>query len=647
MNQDEFKRLDDRDHVLQKPGMYIGSVGLMPRRVFFSGKPETVSVCPGLLKIISELVDNSIDEHIRSKGRAATEIRMECSETAVRVTDNGRGIPVRMFEGELQPAVAWTALRAGTSFNESQTGPSSHGVGSSVTNIFSKKFVGETHDGKNSCTVVCSGNLSKMEIFSNPSKKTGTTVYCEPDFTRFEAKGIDETHQRVLRERLRMLSVAYPGIKFFWNGENASVSRAGFISGFSEKNSWGSKKDFFWGFFLHGSEEFLQFSAVNGLELPQGGTHIDFISREFFRELSLRIKKSHKLEIPVQELKKSLGILFIMTGFRNPSFNSQTKECLVNTEADIRGQIPIDFCAEAKKLCQTETEIIETLVERFNLKQELRGMKAANKKAPKKLKVDKYVAARSNDPSEKILFLTEGDSASGSGILVRDTLRHGFFPLRGMPLNIWGLGLKKIFENVEFQNIRAILGLGLDPLLTDGEATFRKSDKLCFSLEGKNVTQRPYDFGGLCCYYESMRSGAVVPRYAPQAYGKIGIMTDADLDGSGAIRPLLMQFLFLWPELFVQQRVQVVNSPIIILTKCSERLYFFTKEEYMGWLQKNTSKGWEHRYIKGLGTLRSTETEDMLNDSHGRWVTVEIDDPGCFRTMFSEDVEARRELMEV
>jgi DNA topoisomerase-2 len=463
----------------------------------------------------------------------------------------------------------------------------------------------------------------------------------ELDWDRFGAEKIDRDHKIWLKARLEHLSAVFPSIEFRWRGEPekpwelVKTPAEDFAAKFSPNIcSWRDKEKFF-AFFAHEERGFSQFSAINGLELPEGGAHADWISSEISKELSSLIKKKRKLEIPPAEIKSSLGMVFLMSGFENPSFNSQSKEKLVNSKEEIKRQIGDDFSVGAKKIFARE-EIIGAIVDAFLAREELKGLKAANKK---KAKVEKHAAARSSNPEEKILFLGEGDSAVSGALPVRDSMRHGFFPLRGVPMSCWGLALKEIFANKEFDAIKTILELPVIP--------FKKKDGIAFREgEGKGGNPAPYNFKTLCEYWEAIESGKTKPSYFPSAYGKVAILTDADVDGRGAIRPLLLQFFFLWPELFLQKRIWIVESPMIVLTKKEKRLYFFNKKEYDEWLAENNPKGWEYRYIKGLGSLRRCEFEDVLNNSHNRWEAVGISDPKIFEILFSENVAARRALME-
>ena len=148
----EFKILNDREHVLLRPNMYLGSVNLTEKEQWILDKDtskysfKTIAVVPALLKCIDEIIDNCIDVAIESNFQKISKISVEVSDTWFRVIDNGPGIPVAPPKtpdpkGRLCPEVAWTVKQAGTSFSENRKGPSANGVGSTCVNIFSKKFI--------------------------------------------------------------------------------------------------------------------------------------------------------------------------------------------------------------------------------------------------------------------------------------------------------------------------------------------------------------------------------------------------------------------------------------------------------------------------------------------------------------------------
>ena len=165
---EEFRVLTDREHVLHRPGVYLGSVTLEPHSGIIDYRYQTVSIVPALLKMIEEVTQNSIDEHIRTGGAHATDIRITVKPKAntveISVADNGRGIPLHTVGEKPRPVLAWTELRAGSNFDDSKrTTAGTNGMGAALSNIFSSEFIGETCDGKQKLVLKCSDNMQNID----------------------------------------------------------------------------------------------------------------------------------------------------------------------------------------------------------------------------------------------------------------------------------------------------------------------------------------------------------------------------------------------------------------------------------------------------------------------------------------------------
>lgn len=605
---EKFKILTDREHILQRAGMYIGSISSEESYRFINGKVSNIRYVPGLIKITNELIDNSIDEHLRSGFKNANLIKIEMTEKSFSIIDNGRGIPVELYQGEMRPKLAWCTAKAGTSFEENRIGPGANGVGSVCANVFSKIFIGETCDSKNYCKVLSSDNMSNIAVTDRKMKAQdvqGTRVYIEPDFKKFSVDGYTDDDIMLIKERINILSATYPKIKFIFNNEIIKFKKQSeYLETFGSKYIDCNFQNGFFAIFPSGDDEYHQRTSIDGLEFVSGGTHEIIISREIAYSLREMIKKKYKLEMMPAEIKRGIMLVMIGSSFPNMKFNSQTKEQLTNPENETKKWLgEIDFQRISKKILLTD-EIIQPIIANKLAKQqaaEARAITLEQKKMSKKY-VEKHLPAKSKNVSETILLLCEGDSAAGQGIKVRDINRHGFFPMRGCVKNVYGLKDKDIIDNKELNNIMTILGLK-------------------FNMSENDI------------------------RYNLN-YGKIGILTDADNDG-GHIATLLINFLYRWKELFAQQKVYIVTSPRYIFTKNKgkkneEHFYCYTYEEYEKVREKY--KNWELRYIKGLGSLRPHEFKDVLNNED-RWLCVEIDDPKCFDIMFSSNVEERRKIM--
>jgi DNA gyrase/topoisomerase IV subunit B len=222
-----IKRLTDREHILQKVGMYAGGASEEAQeRYIFDGEKfieKEVEIVPAVIKIVEEVIDNSIDEAIRTSFKFSNTIKIEMTENFFKVIDNGRGIPVIKHGDEYQPKIAWGYARAGSNFGDdkNRTTIGTNGVGSYLTNVLATKFIGISQDGKNKITCEWEDNANPDTYKEKVSKssKRGVEVYSEPDFKRFKREKFTQDDFDVIKTRLVFLSLTYPEIKLYFNGE--------------------------------------------------------------------------------------------------------------------------------------------------------------------------------------------------------------------------------------------------------------------------------------------------------------------------------------------------------------------------------------------------------------------------------------------
>ena len=601
---DTFQVLSDVEHVLARPSMYIGSTSYEEQIHFIGGKQTSARVVPGLVKIINELIDNSVDEFIRS-GTSSMTVKITVSSNFIEISDNGRGIPVEIFgdTGKYQPEVAWTTLKAGTSFGENRSGPSANGIGSSLSVIYSKKFTGTSYDGKKQCKVVCTDNMSSVKTSVRDSMKHGVSVYMEPDFTRFEAKSIDNAHIMLIKERLYAISAIFSGLNFIFNNEKIAIkSSKEFLKSFGDEFIPYENKNYFFGVFpSEGGDEYSQFSNIDSLEILYGGTHEEVISSGITDVLRELIQKKHKIEMTKAEIKRGLQLVFCGRNFPGMKFNSQTKEKLTNSVAEVKSWLDytsIPFEQIGKKILNNDA-IIQPIIQYKLAKQaaaDARAVTLAQKKLNGK-KVKKHIPANTRRRNEATCFIVEGDSALSSLKNTRNPETQGGFPLRGKPLNTYDLPEKKILENEELKNLMAVLGL-----------QFGKND---------NETLRTINYGSIC------------------------LLCDSDYDGNHIVT-LVCNFLSRWKVLFEKNIVKYVVSPIIILEKGTQKKFFYTLSDYNAVQDKY--KSWKVRYIKGLGGLEKDEYRMVLNDTSHHY-PIKIDKPDSFDIMFSSNADLRKDFL--
>lgn len=603
---DEFKVLTPREHVILRPNMYVGSVAYEPHERFLFGKYQSVSYVPGLVKIIDEIIDNSVDEGIRTDFKFANriDIRFDLLEGSVTVVDNGRGIPQSMVEtldGRMpKPVAAWTQTMAGSNFDDTnRVSMGMNGVGSSLTNFFSKKFIGETCDGKNYLTVTCSDGANEINWETKPGKIKGTSVYFIPDEKHFEGRKIDQQIVDIITDRITALSVVFPQISFTVNGQKASMKFSEYANMFGDE-SIVLENDNFSLALCTSPEGFRQVSYVNGLNIKNGGSHVDYIIDGIADELLPAIKKKYKIEISKARVKECLTLITVIRGMPNLRFDSQTKERLTNPAGEVKRHMDIDFKKLSKQILSCDPiiqPIIEAALARF-LAAEKAAMTKAQKQAAK-VNCPKHIKAGEwgRNDIETTLFLTEGESAIGYLLKVKDENLHGGYALRGKVKNTWGMKGSDILKNAELSDICAIMGLDL--------------------ANPDDISQRKYK--------------------------NVAIMTDADPDGQGSIYPCLLAFFSRWPKLFHEGCVRFVKTPVVILSKGKQTKWFYTLTEFDQ--HKDEFKGWDLRYIKGLGSLREHEYSEVVNNPNYDIVDLGPDWEELFEMLLGDDSVLRKEWM--
>lgn len=601
----EIKVLSDKEHIKKRSGMYIGSSSKEFHERFLFGAYTQKQYVPGLLKLIDEIIDNSVDEAIRTNFKFANKIKVSIKNNKVIVTDNGRGIPQALVTTQTNeqipgPVAAWTIPKAGGNFGEDserKTG-GMNGVGSSLTNIFSARFVGRTCDGKNEITVNCSNGMDNISWSSKAAKYKGTEVEFIPDFENFEETELSQIYSDITLDRLQTLAVIYPLIEFTFNNKNVDGNFKKFAKQFGD-NVIITETDNVSMAFTNSPDGFRHLTYVNNIHTKSGGHHIDCVIDDICEHLIPGIKKKYKdIEVSKARIKECLTMLMFIRDMSNMRFDSQTKERLTSPFGEIRNHIKIDAKKIAQSILKSE-DLIMPIIEAA-LARKLAAEKAAETKAAKKAmkaKVPKHIKPNEygNDKLETTLFLTEGDSAMGYLLEVRDRELQGGYPLRGKFMNTWGMSSGDILKNQEAFDICAITGLVI------GEPA-------------ENLS-----------------------------YKNIAIMTDADVDGTGSIYPSLLAFFTQWPELFEQGRIRFAKTPVIIAQVGKEQKWYYDLAEY----EAAKEKLGKHsiRYIKGLGSLTRDEYEQILINPVYDVVRLPENWKELFEMLLGEDPEKRKVWM--
>lgn len=570
--EEKYRKLDDIDHCLQRPGMYIGSTKTREEEVFLLGEngkfsKRTIQVNPAFLKIFDEIVSNSADEHRRNPKLNNIVITADSAAGTIMIYDNG-GIPVAKHKhhDEWVPELIFSNLKAGSNFDDSEERlvAGTNGVGATLTNIFSTEFRVRTCDGVQEFEQTFTGNMrSRTEPKITKSSKGFTEILYRPDFIRFGLSGLDQDHIDMLRKRCMDIAACNPLIRVEFNGEKFSFSSfASYCRLYAPDIIYeGSER---WRIAIGSSAGSMQqVSFVNGVETKDGGTHVDFVASQVIEAVRARLKKKHKVDLRPSEIRNHMFV-FVSADIVNSSFSSQTKEKLITDPRDFgsKHELSEKFL---KQVC--ESEMIQRILDwaqQKNLADERKALRELNKQLSKE-KVLKLIDAKSKDRELCTLALFEGDSASGAFRKYRDPQVQGAFPLRGKFLNVSELPASKIIQNKEVKDILNALGLRM------GE-------------EPKDIR-----------------------------YGKILIYSDADPDGDSIAGLLLNFFGRFWPELLRDNRICRVMTPLVVAKSKKQQISFYTNDEFDSWFKSiKNLKEWDISYKKGLAALEDAEYAEII-----------------------------------
>ena len=606
---EDFRILTARQHVRERIGMYMGSSSKEEIERFVMGEWKKADYVPALSKMVDEILDNSIDEAIRTKFKHANKIDVSVKNGVVVVTDNGRGIPQDEIFDEasgdkiLRPVAAWTRVNAGTSFDDERVTIGTNGVGSAATNFLSSKFVGKTWCNGQRVEVRCKNGGDSIDVqIKQGIEGSGTEVSFVPDYTLFEIDDLDSLDTvSLIEDRMISLQMAFPEIAFSFNKRRIKVNDlkkyAKLFVG--DEGEFIIEKSEDLAFFYAPSEDgFRSNSFVNGVNTRQGGTYVDFLTNAVLEDLGTMIKRKHKIEVAKSTIKNGLTFVMFARNFTNPKFDSQTKERLTNPMSNVREHALAAGIKEsdaiARKILNSPT-IIDPIIEAQLAKKIAADRRAATlaQKKLRKVKVAKHISANRDDATLKIV---EGDSAMGFLLKVRDPNKVGAYPLRGVIMNTWDMKPADVLKNKELSELVSVLGLDI-------------------------TNPNSVDY---------------------MTYKHIAILTDADHDGIGHISPLLIAFFYkFWPRLLLEKKVKITRTPIMISTKAKDVKWFYAYEEASKF--KSDQAGWKHRYIKGLGSLQEEEYSTIINEPV--YDTVTVDDAKTFEMMFGKDSQLRKDYM--
>jgi topoisomerase IV subunit B len=562
-NEDSIKSLDWKEHIRLRPGMYIGKLG--------DGSAQD----DGIYVLVKEVIDNSIDEHVMGHGKT---IEVKISEHRVEVRDYGRGIPL----GKLVDCVS--KINTGGKYDSKafQKSVGLNGVGTKAVNALSNYFkVQAVRDGKTRVAEFQKGNLLTESAETTTSLRNGTLVTFEPDETIFKNYYFIPEY---LENQIWNYVYLNSGLTINFNGQKF-YSENGLLDLLKRKVDEESAR--YPIIHLKGEDIELAmthaeqygeeyYSFVNGQHTTQGGTHL-----AAFREAIVKtIREYYKKDYDASDIRSSI-VAAISVRVQEPVFESQTKTKLgsqnVSHDGPTMRAFVNDFVKKELDDFLHKHKVVADALEKRILQSErerkdIAGIKKlANERAKKANLHNKKLRdcrihfddSTGEERYNTTLFITEGDSASGSITKSRDVQLQAVFSLRGKPLNCFGLTKKIVYENEEFNLLQHALNI------EDG-------------LEGLR-------------------------------YNRIVIATDADVDGMHIRLLMLTFFLQFFPDLVRNGHVYILETPLFRVRNKKETIYCYSDEERQRAIHKLGNKP-EITRFKGLGEISPEEFGKFIGE---------------------------------
>ncbi len=562
--EDNIKSLDWKAHIRMRPGMYIGKLG------------DGSSVDDGIYILLKEVLDNSIDEFVMGSGKT---IEVSIQNSRVIVRDYGRGIPL----GKVVDVVS--KMNTGGKYDTKAFKKSVglNGVGTKAVNALSSYFrVESTRDGHSVSAEFEQGELIQTDELQETSRRKGTKVTFIPDEAIFKNFSYRKEY---IEKMLKNYVYLNPGLSIIFNGEK-------FYSEEGLKDLLGDRiaeqDRLFDIIHLRGddievaltfskaqySEEYHSF--VNGQHTTQGGTH-----QSAFREAIVKtVREFYGKNFDPSDVRKSV-VSAISIKVMEPVFESQTKTKLGST--DMGGELPtvrtyiVDFVKTKldnylHRNTETADRLHRKILQAEKERKDLSGIRKLAKERAKKASLHNkklrdcrihLTDTKKENYLETTLFITEGDSASGSITKSRNVNTQAVFSLKGKPLNSYGLNKKIVYENEEFNLLQAALDI---------------EDSL-----------------------ENLR------------YNNIVIATDADVDGMHIRLLIITFFLQFFPELIKNGHLYILQTPLFRVRNKKETIYCYSDLERKNAIQKLSGQP-EITRFKGLGEISPDEFKHFIGD---------------------------------
>lgn len=612
----KYQQKTDKQHILDNPDTYIGSVEIIESEQFvFSSEEDNhvkireknIQYVPALFKLFDEGIVNCRDHAIRMAKAVEEKVENSINVSYIDVIieekdggiitmlNDGNGIDVALHpETQLWiPEMIFGHLRTSTNYDktEKKIVGGKNGFGFKLVLIWSMYGSIETVDHIRGLKYFQEFkenlNIINQPVITKHKGKPYTKITFRPDYARLGLEGLTEDMISLFRKRVYdIAAVTDKNLKVRYNSQHIPVKNftqyIDLYIGSKEETprvyeSGGDRWEY--AVALSSTHEFTQVSFVNGIHTSKGGKHVEYILNQITRKLTEFIEKKKKIKVNMTSIKEQI-ILFIRCDIENPAFDSQTKDYM-NTPFQKFGSTCVvsdKFIEKIAKMGIMDAACALTEIKTNKAVKRMDGHKTKTIRGIPKL-VDANWAGTEKS-SQTIIIFCEGDSAKAgivSGLSSEDRNIIGVYPMKGKIMNVRGETKLKVSENKEITDIKKILGLEMDREYTTIEDV-----------------------------HKNLR------------YSKVMFMCDADLDGNHIKGLGINLFHSVWPSLInIPGFISFMSTPILKARKGNSEMAFYNEGEYQAWKgsqEEKSLQSWKIKYYKGLGTSTGKEFREYFKE---------------------------------
>ncbi len=627
----EYQKLEEIDHILKRPDMYMGENKIKTKQMFVydidtdTVSQQSVTFSTGLLKICDEVAMNAIDNLQRRP--VLKNIDVTITDSTITIRNDGKSIPIELFDGTnvYIPEVLFTQPRSGSNFNdkEERTVGGRNGIGCKITSIFSSRFIINIVDKNKHYEQIITNNVKNISppTISKVKSPNYVSISFSPDLSRFQLSSITDDMKKLIYKRFHDLS--YLPVTITVN--NITLPRLSwddFVAsyGYNNLTTYVTSKGYKWYVSFGIADKPCEVSFVNNIRTYNGGEHVKYIREQIANQI---IKQAGKNSGITTQMIKAKLVLFVSATIVNPAFDSQAKEKLTTQPKDFGENNTCNIPVKTIKAFIDENNVVDIMMNKMmsTMNNKMKRSRVKN--------IEKLVEANKAGGAEGYkctLFICEGLSAKtmvDSGICILGHDYYGCYPLRGKVLNARNASAKQYHENRELTDLKSIIGLE-DGKEYESIEGLRYGKVVCV----KDADSDGADIMGLVInfFHTKFPSLLQIDGFFAEFISPMIQVIVKNTDGLNGVENLLPRTP-MQPALRKRGKRNKADTPV---QSKNVKIPFYNEVEYARFMDANKEhpsiKSSTVKFIKGLATNEDDDITTYFNNYNDNCINIEFPD---------------------